>query len=585
MQLWTLDNLCGIQVDPGQKVEMDVKLKRDLDRIQRAIQRLPVDVTDRDNRKRDWLFNRYDIGKSGRLVLAAANNMIHVQYLGAICQDVTDVIRHAFRAAKKLSTTGDSECIFRPEFRLFLIALRSHLELFIVFSMIDVSRDFKLTLDEFRLALPLLKKWGVNVDDPEGLFEMIDKDHSGEISFAEFVDWALKEAIIADLELREKNAQHINKGDSVLLLGEHAGLVGKVVGWDRATKKWIVELEDGTRIIVGHDQMSNGSAVNDVLPKFKDPEEWFEALQKENQPGTDHPWIKEEPIIIKSEWSNRPGEFCIEIRCVFMDDNISAKQWAYTVREAKIGACKKMRLKISAHPGIKKVLKLVNSDLAGERGKDGSRKEELLSERMLHEKRLKEYRGNIWRRRVIGKQIVDTDTFTKIVRDCGVKLQERELRLIYRHIIKQGNGTSLKIKFEVANQFILEGKYLDAKLKGFRQKFLKQLNKKKWNKYVEESKPENADAARAKFDELHPQVKEKKFDELEKLQKKSQGKRMPTTTKKRQPLEPEEHTPKEEDVTKEDDHHMHPKKAGITIVSSSTTLLADAEEQKKILAT
>ena len=68
-----------------------------------------------------------------------------------------------------------------------------------------------------------------------------DTDHSGTISFSEFTAWALKEAIISDLEFREKvtysflctkilhllyqAAQNIRVGEEVLLHGKLKGTV------------------------------------------------------------------------------------------------------------------------------------------------------------------------------------------------------------------------------------------------------------------------------------------------------------------------------------------------------------------------
>ena len=92
----------------------------------------------------------------------------------------------------------------------------------------------------------------------------IDADHSGEITFAEFVNWSLKEAIIADLEYRERMSHNVDLGDTVLLTGEYQGIVGKVISYDRATKTYVIELPDGTRINRKPTDFVNGAATEEV---------------------------------------------------------------------------------------------------------------------------------------------------------------------------------------------------------------------------------------------------------------------------------------------------------------------------------
>eukprot|EP00493_Phyllostaurus_siculus_P018271 UN18561 len=107
--LWTLDKLCGIEIK-GDRVDdlpNDSAVKQELDRLQRCAARLPTDVSDKDIRKRDWMFQRYDIGKTGRLVMAAVDNMIHILF-GELAYDVKDVVRAAFRATKNVAIDSGS---------------------------------------------------------------------------------------------------------------------------------------------------------------------------------------------------------------------------------------------------------------------------------------------------------------------------------------------------------------------------------------------------------------------------------------------------------------------------------------------
>jgi len=55
-----------------------------------------------------------------------------------------------------------------------------------MFERVDVDGNRKLSLEEFKQAVPLLEKWGVQVTDPEQTFRTIDNDGTGHILFDEF---------------------------------------------------------------------------------------------------------------------------------------------------------------------------------------------------------------------------------------------------------------------------------------------------------------------------------------------------------------------------------------------------------------
>ena len=46
-----------------------------------------------------------------------------------------------------------------------------------MFERVDASGDHKISLEEFKKAMPTMKKWGVEVEDPE-------KEFKGLMSFA-----------------------------------------------------------------------------------------------------------------------------------------------------------------------------------------------------------------------------------------------------------------------------------------------------------------------------------------------------------------------------------------------------------------
>jgi len=59
-----------------------------------------------------------------------------------------------------------------------------------MFKELDTSGDNRIGLDEFIKAIPILKKWGVIIDDPARAFREIDYNGGGFVNFEEFVEWA-----------------------------------------------------------------------------------------------------------------------------------------------------------------------------------------------------------------------------------------------------------------------------------------------------------------------------------------------------------------------------------------------------------
>jgi len=135
-------------------------------------------------------------------------------------------IMRAFQAAKGSSGRTDGvngDCVERKEFRLLLLYLHRYFEvaspppnpadrfatartpnhrgrasqLLTMFDEVDTGEDRRVSIDEFRAALPKLKAWGVEVTDPEAEFARADADGAGLILFAEFADWALTRGLEA----------------------------------------------------------------------------------------------------------------------------------------------------------------------------------------------------------------------------------------------------------------------------------------------------------------------------------------------------------------------------------------------------
>jgi hypothetical protein len=61
--------------------------------------------------------------------------------------------------------------------------------------MIDKSGDRRVSLDEFKLARPIMKKFGVIINNMEEEFKKIDRDGGGFILFEEFADYCIKNSL------------------------------------------------------------------------------------------------------------------------------------------------------------------------------------------------------------------------------------------------------------------------------------------------------------------------------------------------------------------------------------------------------
>ena len=86
------------------------------------------------------------------------------------------------------------------EFRIFLVYLRQYFEYWVMFEKLDKSGDNKISLSEFKKAIPQMKNWGVEIkeENAEEEFKSIDTNGSGSISFEEFCNYAINKSL--DLE-------------------------------------------------------------------------------------------------------------------------------------------------------------------------------------------------------------------------------------------------------------------------------------------------------------------------------------------------------------------------------------------------
>ena len=166
--------------------------------------KLPTAKTADQKARRMDLFAQFDPNGNGYLSLAEVDKGCDdILQLHALF-DAKPVIMRAFQAAKgandrKSKSKGHGpDYVEKCEFRLLLVYLRQYFELWQMFDEIDSSDDRRVSIDEFKKAVPKLESWGVKITDAQATFSEIDTNGGGIILFDEFAHWALEKQL--DLE-------------------------------------------------------------------------------------------------------------------------------------------------------------------------------------------------------------------------------------------------------------------------------------------------------------------------------------------------------------------------------------------------
>ena len=165
------------------------------------ISKLPIKKTLEERKKRKELWNKIDINGNNFVSLAEFDKGIRDVLNLPDLFKLKKVILRAFKAAKnkvKSSSKYGDEFVGWLEFRIILVYLRQYFEYYVMFCRIDSSQDFKISINEFKKAIPTLEKWGIKINDPESEFNKIDINHGGVIMFDEFCTYAIKKNL--DLE-------------------------------------------------------------------------------------------------------------------------------------------------------------------------------------------------------------------------------------------------------------------------------------------------------------------------------------------------------------------------------------------------
>ena len=165
------------------------------------ISKLPIKKTLEERKKRKELWNKIDINGNNFVSLAEFDKGIRDVLNLPDLFKLKKVILRAFKAAKnkvKSSSKYGDEFVGWLEFRIILVYLRQYFEYYVMFCRIDSSNDFKISINEFKKAIPTLEKWGIKINDPESEFNKIDINNGGVIMFDEFCTYAIKKNL--DLE-------------------------------------------------------------------------------------------------------------------------------------------------------------------------------------------------------------------------------------------------------------------------------------------------------------------------------------------------------------------------------------------------
>ena len=168
------------------------------------MKKLPVAKTAEDRKKRLELWKKLNEFGNGYLSFKRLNSQLTI-YL-----DLPEVVRNkahiklAFDAASdkyvRDGVNKDDNLLEWMEFRIFLVYLRQYFEYWVMFQKLDTSGDLKISLEEFKKALPIMKNWGVEIkeDEAESVFNSIDSNGEGSITFSEFCKYAIQKSL--DLE-------------------------------------------------------------------------------------------------------------------------------------------------------------------------------------------------------------------------------------------------------------------------------------------------------------------------------------------------------------------------------------------------
>eukprot|EP01064_Diplonema_japonicum_P025897 TRINITY_DN37315_c0_g1_i1.p1 TRINITY_DN37315_c0_g1~~TRINITY_DN37315_c0_g1_i1.p1 ORF type:complete len:529 (+),score=205.01 TRINITY_DN37315_c0_g1_i1:60-1646(+) len=152
---------------------------------------IPVDLSPESQKKRQEIFDK---------LLEPSSVYLSASYLKTALLETLDMdntyqagVVKATEAAKKVSQVTSTEDINRPEFRVLLVSLNRYIAVSQKLE-VDVSEEAEKVMEpeQFERAIPLLSKWGCDMDDIEQAF---GSDMESQITYGAFVEWAIKQGL------------------------------------------------------------------------------------------------------------------------------------------------------------------------------------------------------------------------------------------------------------------------------------------------------------------------------------------------------------------------------------------------------
>lgn len=127
-----------------------------------------------------------------------------------------DVITLAQKAVQELMLDGaprKDDDVLTKEFRVFLTYLQGYVDMWEIFretAQEDDNGEAYLDLEEFIDAAPRLREWGLRdpalIKNTKQVFDQIDVDESGTITFGEFADYCVVQGLMEDVAKDLRNA-------------------------------------------------------------------------------------------------------------------------------------------------------------------------------------------------------------------------------------------------------------------------------------------------------------------------------------------------------------------------------------------
>ncbi len=143
-------------------------------------ERLPIGQSTKDRLQRRDLFRKMDNG-NGCLSLAEIENGL-LTCIGNGLMEIAAakrVLKEAFCAVKGSAKRLNCNYADFRDFRKLLCLIRQYFEYYAMFQQTDIDNDRKISFSEFKSAIPLLKRWNLDVINPKEAFGHLDKNNSG----------------------------------------------------------------------------------------------------------------------------------------------------------------------------------------------------------------------------------------------------------------------------------------------------------------------------------------------------------------------------------------------------------------------